>query len=46
MKDILIQHQPPNVLYVKTQHLTLKKTHLNAMNVQYMKEPKVAFKIL
>jgi phenolic acid decarboxylase len=46
MKDILIQHQLHNVLYVKTQHIILKKIHPSVMNVQYMKEQKVAFKIL
>jgi hypothetical protein len=45
MKDILIQLQLPNVLYVKTQLIILKKIHLNVMNVQYMKGPKVAIKI-
>jgi hypothetical protein len=45
MKDILIQHQLPNVLYVKTQLIILKKIHPNAMNVQFKMEQKVAIKI-
>jgi hypothetical protein len=46
MKDILIYHQLPNVLFVKTLHIILKKIHPNVMNVQYMKEPKVVIIIL
>jgi hypothetical protein len=46
MKDILTQHQLPNVLYAKTLHITLKKIHPNATNVQYKKEPKVVIKTL
>jgi hypothetical protein len=46
MKDILIQLQLPNVLYVKIQHIILKKIYLNVMNVQYKKGPKVAIRIL
>jgi hypothetical protein len=46
MKDILILLQLPNVLYVKTQLIILKKIHLNVMNVQLLKEQKVVIKIL
>jgi hypothetical protein len=46
MKDILIQHQLPNALYVKILHITLKKIRPSALNVQYLMEPKVAIKIL
>jgi hypothetical protein len=46
MKDILIQLQLPNVIFVKTLHIILKKIHLNVMNVQYNMELKVVIKIL
>jgi hypothetical protein len=46
MKDILIQRQLPNVLYVKTQHIILKKIHQNVMIVHFMKGLKIVIKIL
>jgi hypothetical protein len=46
MKDILILHQHPNVLYVKILLIILKKIHQIVMSVQHTMEPKVAIKML
>jgi hypothetical protein len=46
MKDILILHQLPHVLYVKILHIILRKIHPNVRNVQYMRGQRAVIKIL